>query len=158
MKNIYSFEVSKANGERETLQKYEGRPFLVVNTASKCGLTPQFKELQELYEGYGKEGFEILGFPCAQFNNQEFEDQSETMEFCQRNYGVTFPMYEKVEVNGEQAHPLFVHLKQNPEDSSTEEIEWNFAKFLIDSKGNLVKRYAPTVSPKEIEKDVKELL
>ncbi|MTD32121.1 glutathione peroxidase [Planomicrobium sp. YIM 101495] len=158
MKSIYSFEVNKANGETETLEKYEGRPFLVVNTASKCGLTPQFKELQELYERYGKEGFEILGFPCAQFNNQEFEDQSETMEFCQRNYGVTFPMHEKVDVNGEHAHPLFAHLTKNQNDSSTEAIEWNFAKFLIDGKGNLVKRYAPAVSPKEIEEDMKELL
>src|SRR6478735_4868160 len=107
MTTVYDFTVKTTNGEEKSLKEYEGKPLIVVNTASKCGLTPQFKGLQELYEKYSDQGLEIIGFPCDQFNNQEYENIEETTQFCQINYGVTFPITSKVDVNGENAHPLF---------------------------------------------------
>lgn len=158
MTTIYDFEVKNAKGEIESLDKYKGTPLIVVNTASKCGFTPQFKELQELYEEHQDKGLQILGFPCAQFNNQEFDDQKETMEFCQINYGVTFPMYAKVNVKGSEAHPLFKYLTSSQKGLLTEGIKWNFTKFLIDRDGNVVKRYAPQTSPKKMEEELKKIL
>lgn len=158
MASIYDFEVKKANGEKETLEKYKGRPLLIVNTASKCGFTPQFEGLEKLYEQYKDQGLEILGFPCGQFNDQEFDSQEEIMEFCQVNYGVTFPVYAKVDVKGDHADPLFRYLTSQQKGMLTEAIKWNFTKFLVDRDGNVVKRFAPQTPPSNMEEDVKKLL
>ena len=158
MTAIYDFKVKTAGGETESLNKYKGSPLIIVNTASKCGFTPQFEELQSLYEEHKDKGLQILGFPCGQFNNQEFENQDETMEFCQVNYGVTFPMYAKVNVKGSEAHPLFKYLTSSQKGLVTEGIKWNFTKFLVDREGNVLKRYAPQTAPKKMEEDIKKLL
>ncbi|WP_017381993.1 glutathione peroxidase [Paenisporosarcina sp. TG-14] len=154
MTNIYDFNAVKANGEEVSLSSYKGKSIIIVNTASKCGFTSQFKELQELYEEYKDQGLEILGFPCGQFSNQEFDDLSETMEFCQLNYGVSFPMFQKIDVKGDNAHPLFQFLVSEKKGLLTEGIKWNFTKFLVDPDGHVVKRYAPKSSPKKIEDDL----
>ncbi|MBU0904895.1 MAG: glutathione peroxidase, partial [Firmicutes bacterium] len=137
-----------------SLREYEGKPMIIVNTASKCGFTPQFKELQELYEEYKDQGLVVLGFPSDQFNDQEFADMKDTMEFCQLNYGVSFPMFKKIDVKGDQAHPLFEYLVSQKKGLLTEDIKWNFTKFLVDPDGKVVKRYAPQSSPKKIEDDL----
>lgn len=154
MKNIYDFTATNSNGEDVSLREYEGKPMIIVNTASKCGFTPQFKELQELYEEYKDQGLVVLGFPSDQFNDQEFADMKDTMEFCQLNYGVSFPMFKKIDVKGDQAHPLFEYLVSQKKGLLTEDIKWNFTKFLVDPDGKVVKRYAPQSSPKKIEDDL----
>ncbi|MCM3442226.1 glutathione peroxidase [Metabacillus halosaccharovorans] len=154
MKTVYDFTVKKPNGEEKSLTEYEGKPLLIVNTASKCGLTKQFSGLQELYDKFKDDGLEILGFPCSQFNNQEFDNIDETTEFCQLNYGVSFPMFAKIDVNGEKAEPLFSYLKEQKKGVLSKDIKWNFTKFLIDKNGQVVKRYAPTTEPAKIEKDI----
>lgn len=153
-KNVYDFTVKLTNGSQKALSEYEGKPLIIVNTASKCGFTPQFKGLQELYNKYQERGLEILGFPCDQFNNQEFDNIEETTEFCQLNYGVTFPILAKIDVNGENADPLFTFLKEQKKGILSKNIKWNFTKFLVDSKGNVVERYAPTTDPSKIEEDL----
>ncbi|WP_397536704.1 glutathione peroxidase [Rummeliibacillus pycnus] len=158
MATIYDFTVQAINGEQQPLKQYEGQPLLIVNTASKCGFTPQFKELQELYEKYKNQGFTILGFPCSQFNNQEFVNIDETLSYCQMNYDVQFPMFAKVDVKGENASPLFKFLISEKKGLLTENIKWNFTKFLVDSNGHVVSRYAPQTSPLKIENDIKALL
>ncbi len=158
MKTVYDFTVKQPNGEQQSLKVYEGKPLIIVNTASKCGLTPQFKGLQELYDSYNDLGLEILGFPCDQFNNQEFDNIDETTEFCQLNYGVTFPIFAKIDVNGEQADPLFTFLKDQKKVLLSKKIKWNFTKFLVDSKGQVVKRYAPTTDPRKIKQELLKLL
>ncbi|TWT05859.1 glutathione peroxidase [Planomicrobium sp. CPCC 101079] len=158
MNTVYDFEVKNTNGEIESLEKFKGQPLIIVNTASKCGFTPQFSELQSLYETYKDQGLQVLGFPSSQFNNQEFDNQEETMEFCQINYGVSFPMFAKVDVKGSTADPLFKYLSSAQKGLLTEGIKWNFTKFLIDREGNVIKRYAPQTSPKRIEVDLKALL
>ncbi|MEH7076506.1 glutathione peroxidase [Neobacillus drentensis] len=158
MTTIYDISVKTTNGEEKSLMDYEGKLMLIVNTASKCGFTPQFKGLQELNEKYHEQGLEILGFPCDQFNNQEFADIDETTQFCQLNYGVTFPMFAKVDVNGKNADPLFTYLKNQKPGTLTKNIKWNFTKFLVDQKGQVIERYAPTTEPSRIEKDIKKLL
>lgn len=158
MSRIYEFEVMKPDGKKESLETFRGHPMVIVNTASKCGFTPQFEELQKLYETYKDQGLQILGFPSGQFNDQEFHNQEETMEFCKVNYGVNFPMYAKVDVKGETAEPLFKYLTSEQKGILTEGIKWNFTKFLIDKEGNVVKRYAPQTSPKKMEEDIKEIL
>lgn len=158
MKPIYDFTIQMPNGTEKTLKEYEGKPLIVVNTASKCGLTPQFKGLQELYEKYSDQGLEIIGFPCDQFNNQEYENIEETTQFCQINYGVTFPITAKIDVNGENTHPLFAFLKKQKKGILSDTIKWNFTKFLIDREGQVVERYAPTTVPSKIEEDIKKLL
>jgi glutathione peroxidase len=146
-------------GKDQALDTYAGKVLLVVNTASKCGFTPQFAGLEELYEKYRDKGLEILGFPCNQFGNQDPGSNDEIQEFCQLNYGVSFPMFAKIEVNGSGTDPLFKHLKKEaPGALGTERIKWNFTKFLVDADGKVVKRYAPTVKPKDIEKDIRKLL
>ncbi|MDR7078498.1 glutathione peroxidase [Neobacillus niacini] len=157
MKTVYDFTVKMTNGEEKSLKEYEGKPLIIVNTASKCGLTPQFKGLQELYEKYKDSGLEILGFPCDQFNNQEFANIDETTQFCQLNYGVTFPILAKIDVNGEHADPLFNHLKEQKKGLLSKNIKWNFTKFLVDKNGQVVERYAPTTEPVKIEDDLVKL-
>lgn len=158
MTSVYDFEVKKANGEVLSLKEYEGKPLLIVNTASKCGFTPQFGGLQSLYEKYKEEGLAVLGFPCDQFNNQEFDDINETTAFCQRNYGVSFPMFAKVDVNGDNADPLFKHLTTEKKGILSKKIKWNFTKFLVDKHGQVVERYAPATDPQKIEEDLNNIL
>jgi glutathione peroxidase len=158
MKTVYDITVKKTNGDTQSLREFEGKPMLIVNTASKCGLTPQFKGLQELYDQYREQGLEILGFPCGQFNDQEFDDIKETTQFCQLNYGVTFSMFAKIDVNGPNTDPLFAFLKEQKGGVLTRDIKWNFTKFLIDRNGQVVKRYAPTTEPEKIKNDITELL
>jgi glutathione peroxidase len=158
MKTVYDYNVKMTNGEEKSLEDYKGKPLIIVNTASKCGLTPQFKGLQELYETYKDQGLEILGFPCDQFNNQEFDNIDETTQFCQLNYGVSFPMFSKVDVNGDHADPLFTFLKEQKKGLLSKNIKWNFTKFLVDKNGQVVERYAPTTEPSKIKDDLEKLL
>jgi glutathione peroxidase len=158
MEYIYDFTVKQTDGKQKSLKDYQGKALLIVNTASKCGLTPQFKGLQELYEKYQDRGFEILGFPCDQFNNQEFENIDETTSFCQVNYGVTFPIFAKIDVNGENADPLFIFLKEQKKGLLSKNIKWNFTKFLIDQNGQVIDRYAPMTEPDKIEGDLQKIL
>ena len=157
--SVYDFSCQTTGGKKKSLSDYKGKVLLVVNTASKCGFTPQFGGLEELYEKYRDAGLEILGFPCNQFGKLDPGSNDEIQEFCQLNYGVSFPMFGKIEVNGGSADPLFKHLKKEaPGALGSQRIKWNFTKFLINAEGEVVKRYAPTVKPKDIEKDVKKLL
>jgi glutathione peroxidase len=159
MMTVYQFDAKKITGETISLNEFNGKVLLIVNTASKCGFTPQYKELQQLYEKYHEKGFEVLGFPCNQFMNQEPGDESEIQFFCEVNYGVTFPMFAKVDVKGKNAHPLFVYLTENaPGLMGTKGIKWNFTKFLIDRTGHVVSRYAPSTNPSEIAGDIENLL
>ncbi|WP_059170884.1 glutathione peroxidase [Bacillus sp. FJAT-27445] len=157
--SIYQFNALSIAGEEIPLSSYEGKTVLIVNTASKCGFTPQFGELQELYETYKDLGFVILGFPCNQFMNQEPGSEEEIESFCRLNYGVTFPMFAKVEVNGEDAHQLFSYLaKEAPGIMGSKSIKWNFTKFLIGRDGKPVKRFAPNDKPVDLVKDIEYLL
>ena len=159
MSNVFGFSCKTGAGKDKSLEDYAGNVLLIVNTASKCGFTPQFAGLEELHEKYKDQGLTILGFPCNQFGHQDPGSNDEIQEFCQLNYGVSFPMFGKIEVNGSGADPLFKHLKSEaPGALGSERIKWNFTKFLVDADGNVVKRYAPTVKPKAIEKDIKKLL
>lgn len=156
--NFYDYKAKKMNGTEVKMEEYKGKVLLIVNTASKCGLTPQFTALEEMYKDYKDRGFEILGFPCNQFAHQDPASNKEISEFCLRNYGVSFTMFEKIDVNGENAHPIYKYLKSNAKGILSNEIKWNFTKFLIDSEGNIVDRFAPTTSPNKIRKDVEKLL
>lgn len=156
--NFYDFTATKMNGMDVKMEEYKGKVLLIVNTASKCGLTTQLTELEEMYKDYKERGFEILGFPCNQFAKQDPGTNKEISEFCLRNYGVTFTMFEKIDVNGENAHPLYKYLKSNAKGLFSNEIKWNFTKFLIDSEGNIVDRFAPTTTPNKIRKDIEKLL
>ncbi len=157
--NVFDFNCQTTGGQDKSLNDYKGKVLLVVNTASKCGFTPQFEGLEDLYETYQEQGLEILGFPCNQFGKQDPGSNDEIQEFCQLNYGVSFPMFGKIEVNGSGTDPLFKHLKKEaPGALGTQRIKWNFTKFLVNAKGKVIKRYAPTVKPKDIEKDIKKLL
>jgi glutathione peroxidase len=157
--SVFEFTCQTSGGKTMPLDDFRGKVLLIVNTASKCGFTPQFAGLEELYEKYKDKGLVILGFPCNQFANQDPGSNDEIQEFCQLNYGVTFPVLGKIEVNGSGADPLFKHLKKEaPGALGSQRIKWNFTKFLVDADGKVVKRYAPTVKPKDIEKDIKKLL
>lgn len=157
--SVFDFSCPTPAGTDRSLEDFKGKVLVIVNTASKCGFTPQFAGLEELYEKYRDKGVEVLGFPCNQFGKQDPGSNDEIQEFCQLNYGVSFPMFGKVEVNGSGADPLFKHLKQEaPGTLGTQGIKWNFTKFLVDTNGKVVKRYAPTVKPKDIEKDIEKLL
>ncbi|MBE1557164.1 glutathione peroxidase [Sporosarcina limicola] len=158
MKIIYDFIVKKANGETQSLEEYKGKPLIIVNTASKCGFVTQFKELQDLYTEYIGSDLVILGFPSDNFNDQEFDDIEKTMEFCQLNYGVTFPMFAKVDVKGDTAEPLFAFLTSKKKGMLTEGIKWNFTKFLIDREGNVMERFAPQTSPLKMKKKIDEIV
>ena len=158
MTSLIDFEAKTITGKDKRLDEYLGQVVLVVNTASKCGLTPQFEGLEKLYSGLREEGLVVLGFPCDQFANQEFDNDAETADFCQMNYGVTFPMFAKVDVNGGKAHPLFGWLRDEQGGVLGDAIKWNFTKFLINREGKAVARYAPTVPPEAIEADIRALL
>ena len=156
---IYGIEVKDIKGNVSTLEPYRGKALLIVNTASKCGFTPQFEGLQKLHDDLGDKGFEVLGFPCNQFLSQDPADNDKISEFCSLNYGVTFPMYAKIEVNGPGTHPLFQYLKSEAKGMlGSEKVKWNFTKFLVNKDGKVLRRYAPTAKPEEIRKDIEELL
>ena len=155
---IYDFKVKDNLGKEISLENYKGKTLIIVNTASKCGLTPQFENLEFLYKKYKNENFEILGFPCNQFAKQELNSNNEIQEFCQLNYGVTFKVFDKINVNGKNAHPLYKYLKKEKSGIFGGSIKWNFTKFLIDKNGNVVERYAPTDSPLKMEEKIKELI
>ena len=158
MSSIYDFNAKKSNGSEQSLADFKGKVLLIVNTASKCGFTPQYAELQELYERWHKQGLEILAFPCDQFAHQEPGSDEEIQQFCQMNYGLTFPVYAKIDVNGKSAHPLYQYLRSQKKKLLGSSIKWNFTKFLVDEEGRVVQRYEPTVSPKNIGPRIQELL
>ncbi|MFC4652083.1 glutathione peroxidase [Lactococcus nasutitermitis] len=155
---FYDYKAVKMDGTEISMQDFSGKVVLVVNTASKCGFTPQFEELEKLYENYNEEGLEILGFPCNQFANQDSGTNSEIEEFCQLNYGVKFTMFQKIDVNGEKAAPLYKYLKQEAKGVLGGAIKWNFTKFLIDRNGKVVDRFAPATKPLDIEDVITKLL
>lgn len=180
--SVYEFSAKTIDGEELSLEKFKGKVLIIANTASKCGFTPQYKDLQKLYEKYQDKGLEILGFPCNQFADQEPGNNAEVKNFCEINYGVSFPIFEKIEVKGQNAHPLFKHLTLNskfegidqssmsgrmlysflsekfPESLIGDSIKWNFTKFLIDKNGEIVKRFESVVEPMDMEEDIKKLL
>jgi glutathione peroxidase len=176
--SVHSFQANLSNGEEVSLDTFKGKILLIVNTASKCGLTPQYEGLEKLYDTYKEKGFTVLGFPCNQFGGQEPGTDEEISSFCSLNYQVEFPLFQKIEVNGENAHPLYKYLREQapeeeidtnsalykylhenaPELLKGSTIKWNFTKFLINQEGKVVKRYSPTTTPDEIEKDIKALL
>jgi len=158
MTSIYEFSVEMPDGTLQSMKDYEGLVIVIVNTASKCGFTGQFKELQQLYEDYHEQGFIVLGFPSDNFRNQEFDSIEETLAFCERNYGVSFPMFAKVDVVGNDAAPLFSFLTEQKKGLLTEGIKWNFTKFLIDREGNVVDRFAPQTSPAKMQAAIEKLI
>lgn len=158
MKSIYDFSVKKVSGESQSMADYKGKSLLIVNTASKCGFAGQFEELEELYTKYKDQGLEVIGFPSDNFGNQEFEDQNETMSFCKVNYGVTFPMFAKLDVKGDDADPLFKFLAAEQKGVLTEGIKWNFTKFLINREGRVIDRVAPQTSPLKMTKSIEKML
>jgi glutathione peroxidase len=159
MNNIYDFKVTTIDGKETTLTPYKGKVMLIVNVASKCGFTPQYEGLEALYEKYKDKGLVVLGFPCNQFGSQEPGTEKEIQNFCRVNFGVTFPMFSKINVNGDNTHPLYVYLKsEQPGILGTEMIKWNFTKFLVDRNGKVLKRYGSSTKPKEIEEDIEKLL
>jgi glutathione peroxidase len=159
MTTVYDFSAKTIDGKSRKLSDYKGKVLLVVNTASKCGLTPQYKGLEALYEKYKSKGLVVLGFPSNQFGQQEPGPDDEIAEFCEMNFGVTFPLFSKVDVNGDAAHPLFKYLTSTKKGLlGSEAIKWNFTKFLIGRDGNVVERYAPTTKPEDLEKDVERAL
>jgi len=159
MASIYDFSVKDIHGKAVKLDRYRGKMLLIVNTASECGFTPQYKGLEAMYGKLHGKGLEVLGFPCNQFGGQEPGGEKEIAQFCELNYGVTFPMFAKVDVNGDNAAPLFKFLKAaQPGLLGSEAIKWNFTKFLVDREGNVVKRYAPNDTPEAIAKDVEKAL
>lgn len=157
--NLLNIPCTTLSGEQKTLADYAGKVVLVVNTASKCGFTPQYKGLEALWQAYKDRGLVILGFPCNQFGQQEPGDEAAISEFCELNFGVTFPLFKKVEVNGSNAHPLFVQLKKRaPGLLGSQGIKWNFTKFLINRDGQSVKRYAPATKPEALKTAIEALL
>lgn len=159
MKSIYEFEVTSINGKNTTFDAYRNKIMLIVNVASKCGFTSQYDGLEELYKKYNDKGLVVLGFPCNQFGGQEPEAEKKIMDFCRLNYGVTFPMFAKIEVNGSDSHPLYVYLKkQRPGLLGSGTIKWNFTKFLVDQEGKIIHRFSPSTKPEVIEDDIISLL
>ena len=176
--SVHSFQANLSKGEEVSLDTFKGKILLIVNTASKCGLTPQYEGLEKLYDTYKEKGFTVLGFPCNQFGGQEPGTDEEISSFCSLNYQVEFPLFQKIEVNGENAHPLYQYLREKapeeemdvnstlykhlqnkaPELLEGSTIKWNFTKFLIDQEGIVVKRFSPITTPEEIEKDIEALL
>ena len=159
MKNqFYQFSAKSLQGSEVKMENYKGKTVLVVNTASNCGLTPQYEGLENLFQKYKDKGLVILGFPCNQFANQESGDEKSISEGCLINYGVSFPMFSKIDVNGENAHPIYKYLRNELNGILGNNIKWNFTKFLIDSNGNPVKRFAPVTKPEKIDKYLESIL
>ena len=159
MTSVYDFSARTIDGDEQPLSDFQGKAMLVVNTASKCGFTPQYTGLENLWKKYQDKGLVVLGFPCDQFGHQEPGNEEEIKSFCSLSYDVTFPMYAKVDVNGDKAHPLWKFLKKEKSGLlGIDAIKWNFSKFLVDKHGKVVKRYAPTDTPEKIEKDLASVL
>jgi glutathione peroxidase len=158
MAGIYDFTATSLAGEEVSLKRYEGQVLLIVNTASACGFTPQYRGLEALQKEIGPRGFSVLGFPCNQFGSQEPGDAKQIEEFCASNYAVTFPMFAKIDVNGGQAHPLYQYLKSEKSGLLGSSIKWNFTKFLVDRSGKVVARHAPTATPEGLKKEIEALL
>lgn len=158
MTSIYDFTLQSLDGKQLSLREFEGRALLIVNVASQCGLTPQYEALQDIYDRYESQGFSVLAFPCNQFGHQEPGTASDIQSFVSEKFNVTFPMFSKLDVNGDQAHPLYQFLKQEQKgENESSDIEWNFAKFLIDKSGQVIARFAPTTSPEQIESEIAKL-
>jgi glutathione peroxidase len=155
---VYDLSFTDNRGQEVDLSQYEGRPLLIVNTASKCGFTPQYDGLQDLYEEFGPQGLVVLGFPCDQFAHQEPGDDTQIEEFCRVNHGVTFPLSTKVDVNGKGTHPVFAFLKERTGGLLGSSVKWNFTKFLVSPDGTTVQRYAPKVKPEELTEDITTVL
>ncbi len=159
MSTAHDFSATLVNGEETSLTQFRGQVLLIVNTASKCGFTPQYTGLESLQQQYGTRGFSVLAFPCNQFGAQEPGTETEIQSFCEMNYQTTFPLFSKIEVNGAASHPLFTHLKeQAPGVLGSKRIKWNFTKFLVNQQGEVVKRYAPSTKPEAIAADIEALL
>lgn len=156
--NIYDFEARNMDDELKSLGDYKGKVMLIVNTASKCGFTPQFKGLEALYQKYKEQGLEIIGFPCNQFKEQDPGTNEEIKSFCEINYGVTFEVFQKIDVKGDNIDPIYEYLINEKKGLLGKDIRWNFTKFLIDREGNVVKRFAPNVTPEKMDKYIRELL
>jgi glutathione peroxidase len=157
--NLYEFTVTTIAGQTETMATYRGQVLLIVNVASKCGFTSQYAGLEALYRRYRHKGFTVLGFPCDQFGHQEPGSEAEIQSFCSLTYDVTFPLFAKIEVNGNGAHPLYQYLKKaRPGLLGSEAIKWNFTKFLVNREGQVLKRYAPTDTPEKIEEDLRGMM
>jgi glutathione peroxidase len=159
MTSIYDFSANSLDGKPVSLKDYAGKVLLVVNTASKCGFTPQYEGLEALHQKYRERGLAVLGFPCNQFGAQEPGTADEIGSFCQKNYGVSFPLFEKIDVNGDGAHPLYRWLKSSAKGVlGSEGIKWNFTKFLVDRQGHVIERFAPTTKPADLAADIEKLL
>ena len=159
MTTVLDFSAAQANGEDTALSEFGGKVLLIVNTASKCGFTPQYEGLESLQKSYGERGFSVLAFPCNQFGGQEPGSEAEIQSFCDLNYQTSFPLFSKIEVNGAASHPLFIHLKeQSPGVLGSKRIKWNFTKFLVNQQGEVVKRYSPSTKPEAIASDIEALL
>lgn len=157
--SIYDFSVTSIDGTELAMSDFKGKVLLIVNTASKCGFTPQYKALQALYDTYGPDKFAVLGFPCNQFGQQEQENEAKISQFCELNFGVSFPLFAKIEVNGDKASPLYRYLKHQAKGLlGSESIKWNFTKFLVNANGEVVERFAPTTTPESLEEKIKSLL
>ncbi|MBB1269874.1 glutathione peroxidase [Shewanella sp. SR44-3] len=157
--SIYDFTVTDIQGNPLSMGNFKGKVLLIVNTASQCGFTPQYKALEELYQAYSAKGFTVLGFPCNQFGAQEKENEAKISQFCELNFGVTFPLFSKVDVNGADAAPLYQYLKHSAKGLlGTEAIKWNFTKFLVDGNGNVLERFAPTTKPESLAPKIAALL
>ncbi|QSX39811.1 glutathione peroxidase [Shewanella cyperi] len=159
MSSIYDVSVTRIDGSTQSMADYRGKVLLIVNTASKCGFTPQYQALEQLYRDYKDRGFAILGFPCNQFGAQEQGSESEIQSFCELNFGVSFPLFAKLEVNGANSHPLYQHLKDAaPGLLGSRSIKWNFTKFLVDADGRVLERFAPTTKPEALTQKIESLL
>ena len=158
MPKLTDFTATTISGEPQALEAYDGKVALVVNTASQCGFTPQLEGLEELHREYAEKGLAVLGFPCNQFGSQDPGNNEEIGAFCQKNYGVTFPMFEKVDVNGDEAHPLYKWLREEKSGLLGEKIKWNFTKFLVGRDGAVIKRYGTTTTPDRIRSDIEQAL
>ncbi|MDY0395317.1 glutathione peroxidase [Virgibacillus halophilus] len=156
--NVYDFQAETIKGEKKRLADYKGYVLLIVNTASKCGFTPQLEGLQGLYEQYHDKGLEILGFPCNQFASQDPGSNDEIQSFCQLNYGVTFPMFAKIDVKGKQAHPLYNYLTNEAKGMMGKQIKWNFTKFLVGRDGEVLQRFAPQTKPESLAEEIEKAL
>ncbi|GAA4687785.1 glutathione peroxidase [Nocardioides nanhaiensis] len=158
MTTLHDFTATAIDGQATDLSAFQGQVVLVVNTASQCGFTPQYQGLQQLHDTYAGQGFTVLGFPCDQFGGQEPGEDAEIAGFCERNFGVTFPLFSKVEVNGDGAHPIYQWLRDQKGGLMGSKIKWNFTKFLVGKDGQVIDRYAPTTKPEKISKDIEKAL